>query len=258
MAEFFKSDLFSSGYAKITQSYADHIKHGRFAMGIDLVDTNNNGIGLGTSYVLCFKDGTVIYAGDGDGYGNCVFIQHGEIVTVYGHLKSIAASVLVGLPIKRGEVIGVIGTSGNSTGVHLHFSVRDYVKLNLPVKGFWDAGGINDTSLFRFCDPTPYVYAVSTTNPYKVLSSVDAKQYGAFTSLENAKKMADNILGFVYDANSGKVVYNSSEEEQIPNRYKVIKNGKQIGSFTNLGYAVNYANREQALVYDPIKEVYIK
>lgn len=67
--------------------------------------------------------GKVIYAGRGSGYGNMVVIQHGYgISTVYGHLSSY--SVTTGQNIKRGDVIAEVGSTGYSTGPHLHYEVQ--------------------------------------------------------------------------------------------------------------------------------------
>lgn len=67
-------------------------------------------------------EGLVFYAGPDQGYGNEILIDHGYgIKTKYGHLSQI--SVVVGQEVKRGEVIGAVGTSGKATGPHLHYEV---------------------------------------------------------------------------------------------------------------------------------------
>lgn len=68
-------------------------------------------------------DGIVIYAGVMGGYGNCVMISHGSgIATLYGHGSEIVSKL--GQTVKKGDVIMKIGSTGNSTGPHLHFEVR--------------------------------------------------------------------------------------------------------------------------------------
>ncbi len=62
---------------------------------------------------------------DLDGYGTYVRIDHGEgVSTLYGHLASVAAGIRAGTPVWAGQQIGVEGSTGHSTGNHLHFEVR--------------------------------------------------------------------------------------------------------------------------------------
>ncbi|MEU0171415.1 M23 family metallopeptidase [Streptomyces iakyrus] len=67
--------------------------------------------------------GTVVEAGWGGSYGNNIVIKHGDrIYTQYAHLSKIG--VRVGQSVKTGQEIGKVGSTGNSTGPHLHFEVR--------------------------------------------------------------------------------------------------------------------------------------
>ena len=67
--------------------------------------------------------GTVIYCGWEEGYGNLTVIDHGgNLATAYGHQSSIAVSC--GQTVTQGQVIGYVGSTGHSTGPHLHFEVR--------------------------------------------------------------------------------------------------------------------------------------
>ena len=73
--------------------------------------------------VLAPANGTVIKAGGQGGYGNMIEIDHGSgLTTRYGHLSKIG--VQVGDSIQRGQLIGLIGSTGRSTGPHLHYEVR--------------------------------------------------------------------------------------------------------------------------------------
>jgi murein DD-endopeptidase MepM/ murein hydrolase activator NlpD len=86
----------------------------------------HEGIDLGASYgspIAAVAAGVVIYAGWEGGYGNLVVIDHGGgIATAYGHQSSIAVSL--GQSVSQGETLGYVGSTGHSTGPHLHFEVR--------------------------------------------------------------------------------------------------------------------------------------
>jgi murein DD-endopeptidase MepM/ murein hydrolase activator NlpD len=67
--------------------------------------------------------GVVVIAGGCDGYGNCVVIDHGAaLATLYGHQSVV--HVRAGDQVEAGQVIGLVGSTGRSTGPHLHFEVR--------------------------------------------------------------------------------------------------------------------------------------
>ncbi len=75
------------------------------------------------SEVWAAQDGTVIFAGWNGGYGNCIMIEHDDgIVTLYGHMSELLASE--GSRVSRGTTIGLVGSTGLSTGPHLHFETH--------------------------------------------------------------------------------------------------------------------------------------
>ncbi len=69
--------------------------------------------------------GTVIYAGWYSGYGNMIDIRHADgLVTRYGHMSAFVPNIGYGSPVKAGQVIGLVGRTGDATGNHVHFEVR--------------------------------------------------------------------------------------------------------------------------------------
>lgn len=101
---------------------------GAFHNGYDL-----SGSGVYGTSIVAAASGTVAFVSsgygdgyygcrDGGGFGNYVIIDHGNgLSTLYGHMESV--SVSVGQSVSQGQVIGALGTSGSSTGPHLHFTV---------------------------------------------------------------------------------------------------------------------------------------
>ena len=77
--------------------------------------------------------GAVIFAGWWDGYGKAIVIDHGNnISTVYGHMSRLYMQA--GNEVKKGQIIGLVGSTGYSTGPHLHFEVRIKGKPQNPRK----------------------------------------------------------------------------------------------------------------------------
>lgn len=104
----------------VTSSFGERLDpfrgEGAFHTGIDIATA------LGEP-VHATADGTVIKASMGNGYGREVIIDHGHgIETLYAHLSGFA--VTAGQDVRRGDIIGYVGSSGRSTGPHLHYEVR--------------------------------------------------------------------------------------------------------------------------------------
>jgi len=109
---------------RITSNYGS--RWGRLHKGIDISGVSNKTI-------KAADNGKVTLAGWNGNYGNCVIIDHGNgYQTVYGHLSSI--SVSVGDTVEKGEKIGVMGSTGDSTGTHLHFEIKQNGKITNPIK----------------------------------------------------------------------------------------------------------------------------
>jgi len=104
-------------YISSPYGYRNHPVLGRtkFHSGVDMAAP-------GGSNILAAADGTVRSAGWNGGYGYCVVIDHGGgVATLYGHSSKLLVSS--GQKVTKGQVIALVGTTGMSTGNHLHFEV---------------------------------------------------------------------------------------------------------------------------------------
>lgn len=116
-------------YVRISSPYGyrNHPIFGvkKFHSGVDLAAP-------GGSNILAATDGTVKMAGWNGGYGNCVVVDHGGgVSTLYGHASRLLVSK--GQKVTKGQVIAKVGTTGNSTGNHLHFEVLINGKTTDPM-----------------------------------------------------------------------------------------------------------------------------
>ncbi|MGN1110241.1 MAG: peptidoglycan DD-metalloendopeptidase family protein [Oscillospiraceae bacterium] len=98
----------------------------------------HKGLDIAGSYgtpIYAAGSGTITFAGwNSGGYGNLVIIRHDDgKETYYGHMSTISSAVYVGKRVTMGECIGYMGSTGNSTGNHLHFEVRINGKPQWPL-----------------------------------------------------------------------------------------------------------------------------
>ena len=119
--------------------------------------TNHKGTDIGrvgyTSPIYAAKAGTVIVSEYSSSYGHYVVISHGSgNTTLYGHMSS--RKVSVGKYVNQGDVIGITGSTGNSTGPHLHFEITENgVRINPlshgaePKKGYLSGYTLSGTSV---------------------------------------------------------------------------------------------------------------
>ncbi|MEM6399346.1 MAG: peptidoglycan DD-metalloendopeptidase family protein [Cyanobacteria bacterium P01_D01_bin.116] len=108
----------SNGYISSPYGWRSHpiLGRGRLHTGIDFA------AGYGST-IRAADSGTVLYSGWYGGYGKTVIVNHGKgITTLYGHASKLY--VKAGENVKRGQAISAIGSTGLSTGPHLHFEVR--------------------------------------------------------------------------------------------------------------------------------------
>jgi murein DD-endopeptidase MepM/ murein hydrolase activator NlpD len=112
-----------AGQSMIFSSYADHQNRPgyRGTLGNDIASYNQKFLQLIASIT-----GTIVEIGyDAGGYGNYLFLENVKYRMQYAHLKSIKSAQ--NAKVKAGEIIGIMGSTGNSTGVHLHWAVWEKV-----------------------------------------------------------------------------------------------------------------------------------
>ena len=112
-------------FVAITSKFGYREAHG-------VVHSNHTGIdlcGSAGSRIMAVQDGEITHAGWQNGYGNCVEIKHTDeqgnvFYSFYGHMRDNSISVEKGQNVVTGQIIGTQGSTGNSTGDHLHFEIR--------------------------------------------------------------------------------------------------------------------------------------
>lgn len=186
--------------------------------GVD-IDRLSNGQGDSGAPIVAVYDGTVanvLYEENnhGSGWGNCLVIMHtnipdaGTIYSCYGHMVRFEGSWSTGQNVKKGQVIGYVGTTGNSTGPHLHFQLdKDYSDYNhfhpwFPTKPITtDTPDTNGNVLNHTINPLRFVQdhlagsVGSTTDIYVSLSGNDVSNGSSGSPFRTIKHAIDAASG---------------------------------------------------------------
>jgi len=149
----------SGGYIwPVDSRYITSTVGGRTSPG-GVGSTNHKGTDIGrvgyTSPIYASKAGTVIVSQYSSSYGNYVVVSHGSgNTTLYAHMSS--RKVEVGQYVNQGAVLGITGSTGNSTGPHLHFEITENgVRINplshgaQPQKGYLSGYTLSGTGISR-------------------------------------------------------------------------------------------------------------
>ena len=127
--------------------------------------------------ILAAGNGVVERAGPSNGYGNFTLIKHTNgYETAYGHQTAFAKGIVPGVVVHQGEIIGYVGSTGLSTGPHLHFEIRvngqpvDPLRVRLPRGRVLDGSNLDDfekerariDALFGNAPPAPQTVAQLT------------------------------------------------------------------------------------------------
>ncbi len=101
--------------------------------------------------IMAPADGVVSFAGVKGGYGNAIMLNHRKgMETLYGHMSAFVSGVSAGKSVKAGDVIGFVGSTGRSTGPHLHYEVRINGQIVDPSTVALPARTLNNTELAAF------------------------------------------------------------------------------------------------------------
>lgn len=165
---------------KITSKYGMRTLKGVKKMhnGIDLVAKHKDGYGA-IDYITAHSSGVVHSTGFDSSAGNYVYIEIApNVLMAYFHLKDNTTKVKKGDKVAKGDVIGFMGSTGNSTGAHLHFGIKD--------NGKW-------------VDPTPYLDKDYVENDsdyvvYKVVKGDTLSKIGAKFGVDYKKIASDNDI----------------------------------------------------------------
>lgn len=135
-------DCTISNYFNTYRNYAFAPNRKQLHEGIDFAPKTD---AQDTYYVFAAEDGQVVKTGfDAKGYGNFVVIRHNSrFTTWYGHLNQIL--IKNNTQVSCGDVIGIMGSTGNSTGKHLHFNIQDILL------------GLNNYVVSKVVDPLPLI-----------------------------------------------------------------------------------------------------
>lgn len=117
--------------------------------------------------------GKIVFVGRKGGYGNTIVLQHGsKYTTLYGHLHRFSKNLKSGMPVKQGQVIGYVGSTGLASGPHLHFEFRingvhhDPLKVALP-----QADGLTGKAKTQFLAHTKELLSVMDRHEKTMIAS---------------------------------------------------------------------------------------
>jgi murein DD-endopeptidase MepM/ murein hydrolase activator NlpD len=135
--------------------------------------------------VRAVDDGTVLVSkmqGNGKGYGNYIVIKHSWGYSLYAHMSS--RKIAVGAKVKAGEIIGYVGSTGNSTGPHLHFGICTSYSTASPDNGS------------AWVDPLPYLKTVNDEEEEEEVkrTTITAKMNGKATKLTSIVYKDENYV----------------------------------------------------------------
>jgi hypothetical protein len=147
--------------------------------GIDFVDAHRKEL-KSDVYIMALAGGKVAEAGFGSSVGYYVDIAHdGKILTRYFHMKARSVLVKKGDTVTKGQNLGIMGTTGHSTGIHLHFGVKE-----------------NSTAYNNgvYVDPVPYLYGSKTIGVTSPLHSPSVSETQKIQEIREMPRQTDSAV----------------------------------------------------------------
>lgn len=125
-------------------------------------------------------NGKIIFVGKKGGYGNTIILQHGsQYSTLYGHLSRFAKDLKVGKPVKQGQLIGYVGSTGLASGPHLHYEFRiNNVHKNPLTVTLPNANGVPDNRKREYIKQTQSYLALMNTYERVQFATSDVTKKG--------------------------------------------------------------------------------
>lgn len=175
--------IYPTDSRRITSPYGPRTIGDKFHDGIDIGRLKVNG-----EPIYATHDGRVAMSYFSKSYGNCIIIDDEDTVysTLYGHMKS--RIVKQGQFVKQGDTIGYMGTTGNSTGVHLHFEVRD---RHYDSK-YWNS---HDGEFYSSYDPIKFIVEKEVPELVEQTAKANIEML-----LASAKKNTEDAMKNIEDA----------------------------------------------------------
>lgn len=170
MATIYKNPVLKKKQHKITSNFGPRVIFGKAQHhnGIDFVGKNST-----LDYIIACEAGTVTISKHSETAGEYVQIDHGNgIYTRYLHMKKGSRKVKVGDKVKKGQVLGYMGSTGNSTGAHLHFDIT--------VNG-------------KYVNPEPYLEGTKNIIPQKPKVNKNVKAWQKAAKKDGYKTDTDGI-----------------------------------------------------------------
>lgn len=175
-----KIPLLKKGYHRMTLPFGNQKLQGKDYLhkGVDF--SGNPNVSGGYDDILAFAGGTVITAGFEKDCGYWVRIDHGNgVISRYMHMKKGSLKVKVGNKVKKGQIIGSMGATGNVTGRHLHFDISFNGDVTSTHGGFYV-----EKQNRTYVDPIPYLMGEKTITDvagytignYKVVKAVNIRK----------------------------------------------------------------------------------